>query len=254
MINIKTEKECVMELIKENRPIVEINLKMAKKHIKIKGIKKASKTKKANNRNKSSFLEVFMEEAYKQLRLDGLTLAKEKMELNSALSTEDTDKSICKKDSKKEIDTVNKGSKLSTVDTNKDINIKSTKSIKKTELSTDVKTNLSNKDKVSKNNSCINEEASLALLSETNEKSKKDITHKSKTLNCPPSKNNLPNTELVSPFTEIKRTDGSSQLKFSVTTTDTPIEKTKIKRCKKRSVNNDVYTESTSQLSLFSLM
>ena len=262
MISIKTEKECVMELIKENRPIVELNLKMAKKHIKLKGIKKASKTKKASKI--PSFLEIFMEEAYKQLRLDGLALAKEKMEIKNMSTTQDTNKSICEKDSKKEINTLKNSSKSNnenvknTNDNSKNIST-NIKPVEKTELKNNDKTNILNENNISKsdvteNSIYSNKDASLESLSRTNEKSTKDIVHKSKTLDCPPPKNDLPNTELVSPFTEVKRKDGSSQLGFSILTTGTPIEKTKRKRTKKKNTDINIFGEITSQLSLFGLI
>ena len=254
MISIKAEKESVLELIKENRPIVEINLKMAKKHIKIKGIKKASKNKKANSKNTSTFFETFMEEAYKQLRLDGLALAKEKMELANESTIDEGDNKSKNTDNiepKVEISTDN--SKLNNKDVKSSTNDKCKKTdtrskfTKKIDSTTKNKSNLFNENEVSK-------DTSLESISDTNEKSKKNIISKSKALDCPPSINNSENVELVSPFTEVKRKDGCSQLGFSVITTNTPIEKAKRKRCKKTNINDNTYNESTSQLSLFSLI
>lgn len=260
MINIKAEKESVLEIIKENRPIVEINLKMAKKHIKIKGIKKASKNKKANSKNVSTFFEIFMEEAYKQIRLDGLALAKEKIELaNKSIVDENNDKSNNKDNIKPKVEVSTNNSKLNNKDTKsinnncKKIDTRS-KSTKKIDSTTKNKSNLLNKNEISKDNSCVSKDTSLESISDTNEKSKKNIISKSKALDCPPSINNSENVELVSPFTEVKRKDGCSQLGFSVITTNTPIEKAKRKRCKKTNINDNTYNESTSQLSLFSLI
>ena len=259
MINIKTEKECVMELIKENRPIVEINLKMAKKHIKKKGIKKASKNKKAN-KNISSFFEAFMEEAYKQLRLDGLALAKEKMETaNESIIEEDVNKLKDKDNTKSNTEVLTNNSKLNNTDTESIANNNCEKVDKNSKSTKKIASNTNNKSDLFNNK--ISKDTSLEPISETNEKSKKNIISKtkskskSKALDCPPSiDNNSEKTELVSPFMEVERTDGSSQLGFSVLTINTPIEKTKKKRCKKRNTNDNIHNESVSQLSLFSLI
>lgn len=203
MINLKTEKECILEIIKENRPIVDLNLNMAKKHIKIKRIKKASKKK--VNENLFNFFDAFMEEAYKQLRLDGISLAKEKLELTSEFNIEEES---------------NKNTKIiseTTIDCKDNNKIDST---------SENKTNLFKKNKFSK----------------------------PKTLDCPPCTDNSINTELISPFTEVKRKDGSSQLGFSFSITKTPVEKIKKNTPRKRVIRETVCNDSISQLSIFSLI
>lgn len=232
MINIKAEKECVLELIKENRPIVELNLKMAKKHINIKCIKKASKKKVAEN--SFNFFDVFMEEAYKQLRLDGASLAKEKIELTSEPNIEES--------TKDENDIKIKSESIISSEYNKKIN-----------STTKNQSNLFNKNKVSKNDN-LNDEDSLKSICDINKKSKEDIICKPKALECPPCTNSSVNTELISPFTEVKRKDGSSQLGFSFSMTKTPIEKTKTKTHKKKDIHETVSNNSVSQLSIFSLI
>lgn len=232
MINIKTEKECVLELIKENRPIVELNLKMAKKHIKIKSIKKASNKKVA--KKSFNFFDVFMEEAYNQLRLDGLSLAKEKIELTSKSNIEESTKGEHNIKIKSE-------------------SIISSEDDKKINSTTKKQSNLFSKNKVSKYDN-LNDEDSLKSICDINKKSKEDTICKPKALECPPCTNSSVKTELISPFTEVKRKDGSSQLGFSFSMTKTPIEKTKKKTHKKKDTRDNICNNSVSQLSIFSLI
>lgn len=85
MSNLTKEKEAVLAVIRENKPVVEANLEIAKKHIKLKGIKKASKNK--TSISKSSFYDVFMEEAYKEILLNAKALLKEEKELNDMVDS-----------------------------------------------------------------------------------------------------------------------------------------------------------------------
>lgn len=92
MSNLTKEKEAVLEIIKENKSIVDMNLKMAKKHIKLKGIKKASKKK--SSKSNLSFYDIFMEVAYDEILLNAKDLLKEKKELNETNDSISSDISI----------------------------------------------------------------------------------------------------------------------------------------------------------------
>lgn len=237
MNNIRAEKECVMELIKENKPIVEINLKMAKKHIKLKGIKKASKKKKSTTNNISTFFEIFIEEAYKQLRLDAKALAKDKIERKESSLFKNMDTKANKEDSTSIDSTLN----------NNNLE-KSTQDKYSKKINNSKKSNLLTSDNSIKKDVGINKESLLDFGVDF----KNDSISKPKTLNCPPKVDNSKNSELDISFMETKRIDGTSQIGFSISTIEIPIEKTKRKKCKKLNIN-DNNKDVISQLSFFSL-
>lgn len=89
MTNTTAEKKAMLQIINENKPIVESNLKLAKEHIKIKKIKKTSK--KSTTSNKDSFFEAFMDVAYEELRNNAKERVKENISFNHIDNVEPKD-------------------------------------------------------------------------------------------------------------------------------------------------------------------